>query len=229
MPGAPEVKDDIDARLRDLRAAIESARSVPMSASIMFNRIELSNLIDALEAAVDETLSHASEVVEDRDAFVDTGRLEAIEMLREAERRSEDLASDTGMFKLAQLRAEEIKQAAEAAAAALRAETDEYVEAKLANFEHTLEKAAEQARQGRANLAKSDVADSPELRVETDQYVEERLAAFEETLVSTADVLRKGRATLSGGHVHGLGDDADVADIVLPDHLERGTGTGLAP
>lgn len=214
------MKDDIDARLRDLRAAIESARSVPMSASVMFNRIDLLDLVAALEAAIDDTLSHASEVVEDRDAFVDSGRVEAIEMLREAERRSEDLASDTGMFRLAQLKAEEVKQAAQHEAEALRAETEHYVEAKLANFEHTLEKAADRIRAGRANLAKQGIADEA-LRVETEQYVLEQLTEFEETLVGAADVVRKGRAQLSGGHVHDLGDDSDVGDIELSPHLER--------
>ena len=214
------MKDDIDARLRDLRAAIESARSVPMSASVMFNRLEFLRLLDALEASVDDTLSQATEVVEDRDAFVDTGRIEAIEMLREAERRSEDLASDTGMFRLAQLRAEEVTQAAEHAAAALQAEADRYVEAKLANAEHSLEKAADRIRGARANLAESGVADES-LRIETDQYVAEKLAEFEETLVGAADVLRKGRAQLVGGHVHGLGDDTDVDRIELSRHFDR--------
>ncbi|RZI81221.1 MAG: hypothetical protein EOO67_18795 [Microbacterium sp.] len=214
------MKDDIDARLRDLRAAIDTARSVPMSASVMFNRLELLDLVAGLEAAIDDTLSHASEVVEDRDAFVDSGRVEAIEMLREAERRSEDLASDTGMFRLAQLRAEEVKQAAEDEAAALRAETDAYIEAKLANFEHTLEKAADRIRAGRANLAKQGIADEA-LRVETAEYVAEQLTEFEDTLVGAADVARKGRAQLTGGHVHGLGDDSDVEEITLSEHLER--------
>lgn len=214
------MKGDIEARLSDLRAAIESARSVPMSASVMFNRIELLALVSALENAIDETLSHASEVVEDRDAFVDSGRVEAIEMLREAERKSADLASDTGMFRLAQLRAEEITQAAEHEAATLRAEAEQYVEEKLANFEHSLEKAADRIRAGRANLAKQGIADAA-LRVETEQYVAEQLTEFEETLLGAAEVARKGRAQLSGGHVHGLGDDSDVDEITLSEHLDR--------
>ena len=215
------MKGDIEGRSRDVRAALEAARSVPMSASVMVNRIEILDLLSALEASIDDTLSHASEVVEDRDAFLDTGRLEAIEMVREAEQRSADLASDTGLYKLAQLRSEEITRAAEQAAAALRAETDAYVEAKFANLEHSLEKAADRVRAGRESLAKEGVADTPELRAETDGYVAEKLTEFEETLVGAADVLRKGRARMEGGHVHALGDDADVAAIHLPDHLRR--------
>jgi cell division septum initiation protein DivIVA len=192
-----------------------------MSASVMINRNQIADLIGALEAAIDGTLVHASEVVEDRDIFVDTGRLEAIEMVREAEQKSEDLASDTGVFRLAQLRAEEITRAAEDEATALRAETDRYVEERLANFEHTLEKAGDRVRSAQDHLTKGDLVESAELRAETDNYVAEKLAEFGSTLEGTAEVVRKGRARLSGGHVHGLGDDTDVGEIVLPRHLER--------
>jgi hypothetical protein len=146
------MKDDINQRIADLRAAVESARSVPMSASVMFNRSDFLDLIGRLEDAVNATLVQASEVVEDRDAFVDTGRLEAIEILREAERQQADLVSDTDVYKLAQARAAEIEAESQQAAAELRAATDEYVEAKLANFEHTLEKTLDLVRRGRAQL-----------------------------------------------------------------------------
>ncbi|MGO4258830.1 hypothetical protein [Marmoricola sp. RAF53] len=171
------MKEDIEQRLAELREAVESARSVPMSASVMFNRSDFLELVDRLQEAVNATLAEASEVVEDRDAFVDTGRLEAIEILREAERKQADLVSDTDVYKLAQARAAEVEAEAQQAAAELRVEADQYVEAKLANFEHTLEK--------------------------------------------TLDLVRRGRAQLTGGHVHGLGDDSDVADITLSEHLDR--------
>lgn len=60
-----------------------------------------------------------------------------------------------------------------------------------------------------------------ELREEADRYVEEKFANFELALDRTLDVVRRGRARISGGHVHGLGDDSDVADMQLPDHLDR--------
>jgi cell division septum initiation protein DivIVA len=60
-----------------------------------------------------------------------------------------------------------------------------------------------------------------ELRKETDDYVENRLANFELTLERTLEAVKRGRARLMGGHVHALGDDSDVGDIALPDHLRR--------
>ena len=171
------MKDEIDARLAHLRQAVDNARSVPMSASVMINRSEFADLINYLEDAINDTLEKATSVVDDRDAFVDTGRLEAIEILRQAEQQRDALVSDTDVYRLATERAEEIRNAAQQEADELRTETDEYVESKLANFELTLEK--------------------------------------------TLDLVRRGRARLTGGHVHALGDDSDVADMVLPDHLDR--------
>lgn len=171
------MKDELIHRLDDLRSAVDEARSVPMSASVMIHKTEFLDMLGALESAIEATLSQATEVVGDRDAFVDTGRLEALEILRQAEQQREELVSDTDVYRLAVARAAEIEQEAVQAADELRAETDEYVESKLANFEHTLER--------------------------------------------TIDLVRRGRAQLSGGHVHGLADDSDVAGMHLPDHLER--------
>ncbi|MGN6783175.1 MAG: hypothetical protein ACTHJH_16930 [Marmoricola sp.] len=171
------MREDIDARLAELRDLIAGARSMPMSSSVMVNRSELDEALARLEAAIGETLSHATEVVGDRDAVVAEGRSEAAEIIRQAEVHRDKLVSDTDVYHLAVQRAEEI--------------------------ESTARREAE------------------ELQRETDAYVEERLANFELTLERTLDAVRRGRARLSGGHVHGLGDDSDVDDIVLPQHLRR--------
>ncbi|MET3960547.1 cell division septum initiation protein DivIVA [Marmoricola sp. OAE513] len=131
------------------------------------------------------------------------------------------MVSDTDVFKLAQLRAEEVVADAERDAARLRSEAEEYVEAKLANFEHTLTKTADRMVLGRSQIAKLAPEELEDLKVETDQYVTEKLTEFENMLVEAVQVLRKGRAQLTGGHVHGLADDTDVGAISLPEHLDR--------
>lgn len=171
------VRGEIDARLHDLRTAVEDARSMPMSASVMINRAEFLDLIAALDAAIDRTLSQATEVVGDREAVLASATSQADEILHAAEQQRERLVSETDVFRLAEARAAEITEAAEKGASELQAETDQYVEEKLANFELTLER--------------------------------------------TLELVRRGRAKLSGGHSHRLGDDSDVDEIVLPDHLER--------
>jgi hypothetical protein len=147
------VKQDIEARLHDLRAAVEDARSVPMSASVMINRSEFLDLLAALEAAIDHTLSQATEVVGDREAVMAEGLSQAEEIVRAAELEREVLVSETDVFRLAESRAAEITESAQQAAAELRAETEQYVEEKLANFELTLERTLELVRRGRARLS----------------------------------------------------------------------------
>ena len=93
----------IDARLRQLRDAVEEARSVPMSASVMINRSDFHAMLDDLERVIDKTISEATEVVGDRAAVVASGSEEAEEILRQARMRSEELVSDTSVYQLAWL------------------------------------------------------------------------------------------------------------------------------
>jgi hypothetical protein len=147
------VRGEIDARLHDLRTAVEDARSMPMSASVMINRAEFLDLIAALDAAIDRTLSQATEVVGDREAVLASATSQADEILHAAEQQRERLVSETDVFRLAEARAAEITEAAEKGASELQAETDPYVEEKLANFELTLERTLEMVRRGRARLS----------------------------------------------------------------------------
>ena len=147
------MKGDIEARLRDLRSAVDEARSVPMSASVMINRSEFLELLEALEVAIDRTLSQATEVVGDREAVLASGMTQAEEIVRAAELEREQLVSDTDVYRLAEARAAEITDAARRSAAELQAETDQYVEEKLANFELTLERTLDLVRRGRAKLS----------------------------------------------------------------------------
>ncbi|MEO5651344.1 MAG: hypothetical protein ABIN79_01640 [Marmoricola sp.] len=71
-----------------------------------------------------------------------------------------------------------------------------------------------------AELEETATRETEALRVETEKYIEEKLANFELTLERTLDVVRRGRARISQGVVHGLGDDSDVADMELPEHLD---------
>ncbi|HEX2893340.1 MAG TPA: hypothetical protein VHO29_04975 [Marmoricola sp.] len=147
------MKEDIDARLHALRAAVEDARSVPMSASVMINRSEFLDLLGDLEAAVDQTLSQATEVVGGREAVLAEASAQADEIVRAAEMERELLVSETDVFRLAEARAAEVTEAAQKAAAELQAETEQYVEERLANFELTLERTLELVRRGRARLS----------------------------------------------------------------------------
>ncbi|MGN6252217.1 MAG: hypothetical protein ACTHNS_10430 [Marmoricola sp.] len=146
------MREDIDARLAELRELVASARSMPMSSSVMVNRSELDDVLGRLESAIGDTLSRASEVVGDREAVLAEATAEAAEIVRQAEVHRDKLVSDTDVYKLAVQRAEEVDAGAQREAAELRQETDQYVEERLANFELTLERTLEAVRRGRARL-----------------------------------------------------------------------------
>lgn len=147
------MKQDIEARLTELRETLRQARSMPMSASVVVNKGEMLEMLDELEAAIDDTLIQATTVVGDREQLVASGQAEADEILRVARVEQERLASDTQVYKLAQERAAEITARAERDAAETKAELDEYTESFLANFELTLEKTLQTVQRGRARLS----------------------------------------------------------------------------
>ena len=144
---------DVHARLAELRQAVEGARSMPMSASVVINRSEVLELVDGLEKALDAALVEARAVLADRDAVVDEGRRQAGELLAEARSEREAIVSDTEVYRVAKREADALLDQARAEAEALRRETDEYVDAKLANFEITLERTTEAVKRGRERLA----------------------------------------------------------------------------
>ncbi|HET7351169.1 MAG TPA: hypothetical protein VFJ28_09535 [Marmoricola sp.] len=146
------VDRDLPVRIAELRAAIEQARAMPMSASAVINRGEVLDLVNAVSAAADKAFSEAADVVEDRQAVVDAGHAEAAEILRQAQAERDRLVSDSHVYQVAQTKAAEILEGAEREAAELRAETDRYVEDKLANFELVLDRTLDVVRRGRTRI-----------------------------------------------------------------------------
>ncbi len=144
---------DVQAKLAQIREVVESARSMPMSSSVVVNRAELLGLLDELGEVMDAAFTESYRVVKDREGVVDEGRKQADLIVHEAQNERDRLVSDTEVFRLAQHQAEGMLGDAKTESEALRAETDEYVDAKLANFEITLERTLEAVKRGRDRLS----------------------------------------------------------------------------
>ena len=151
---------DVHAKLAEIRQVVEEARSMPMSASAVVNRAELLSLLDELRGAIATELTDAERVVAERDAVLDEGRQQAEQILTDARNEREHIISDTEVFRLAKREADEVLAHARAESEELRKETDEYVDAKLANFEITLERTMEAVKRGRERLAGRIALDS---------------------------------------------------------------------
>ena len=151
---------DVQAKLAEIRAAVEQARSMPMSSSAVVNRTEVLQLLDELRTGIEAAFGDARQLVADRDSIVAEACAESDQILKDARNERENLVSDTEVFRLAQRRAEEIVETARNEAEGLRKEADDYVDSVLATFEITLERTTEEVKRGRDRLAGRSALDS---------------------------------------------------------------------
>lgn len=143
---------DITAKLDELQALIEAARAMPMSASCIINRAEALEAIEGLRDSLPNELNVAQGVLNDRSAVVEEGRLEAQRIIEEAEAERFRLVSRTEVVKEATRESDRLIAAAQAETDRMRVEVDEYVDAKLANFEIILNRTLAAVEHGREKL-----------------------------------------------------------------------------
>ncbi|WP_424211581.1 cell division initiation protein [Streptomyces sp. BI20] len=219
-PDDSPVRRPLDAAV----ALVTHARAVPVSASCVVNRAELLGLLAELRAALPGALDRAADLLAGRDHLVAEARREADRMLSGARTRREHLVSETEVARGAHAEAERALAEARAEAAVIRAEAEDWVDAKLANFEAVLAKTHGSVVRGRARLATGAVdpldpadpappeptGDPAEARRRADAYADARLASLEAVLADTLDAVGRGRAKLQG-HTAGDGLGAQLA------------------
>ena len=143
---------DVHDKLDELTALVENARSMPMSASCIVNRAEILGVLEEMRELLPEEFRHAQLLLDDREAVVEEGRREAQRIIAEAELERDRLTSETEVMAAAEVKAEQIRVAAVEEAHTMRAEVDDYVDSKLANFEVVLDKTMAAVRRGRDKL-----------------------------------------------------------------------------
>ncbi len=143
---------DAQAKLDQLAELVESAKSMPLSASVLVNKAEALALIDELRAALPEELREAQWVIKDRDDVVDQGRQEAERIIAEARTEAARLMSRTEVMQAATREAEGLLEEAKENARRMRLEVEDYVDSKLANFEVVLHKTIAAVERGRDKL-----------------------------------------------------------------------------
>lgn len=144
---------DVHDKLDELVALVENARSMPMSASAIINRSEVLGLLEEVRALLPEEFRHAQLLLADRESVVDEGRREAARIIGRAEDERVALTADTEVVTESQRQAAEIRAEALEEANTMRAEIDDYVDTKLANFEVVLDKTLAAVQRGREKLS----------------------------------------------------------------------------
>ncbi|MEU9604536.1 cell division initiation protein [Streptomyces sp. NPDC048057] len=232
---------DVHKKLDEIVEAVGSARSLPMSASCVVNRAELLALLAEVRRALPDSLARAQEVLGDRDRQLAGAREEARRIIDGAHAERGSLIADSQVARHSQDEAERIVAGARREAEEIRAEADEYVDSKLANFEVVLTKTIGSVDRGREKLLGRGPglderglpeADAPEHSADpqilidrADAYVEAKLGAFEAVLGKTLEAVGRGRLKLQGRPVgDGLGEHLAARDAAgAPRHATTAT------
>ncbi|WP_405794332.1 cell division initiation protein [Streptomyces sp. NBC_01506] len=205
---------DVQKKLDEIVDAVGNARSMPMSASCVVNRGELLSLLEEVRDALPGSLAQAQELLGGHEQLSEQARQEAERIVAAAHTERSTLISDTVIARTAQEEADRILADARRDADEIRAEADDYVDAKLANFEVVLNKTIGSVDRGREKLlgrgpgldeegyADEDApeysADPQTLIRRADDYVDAKLGAFEAVLSKTLDAVGRGRQKLHG-------------------------------
>ncbi len=156
---------DVDELLLALRELIESARSVPMSASVMVNQDELLGLLDDVSSALPEELRRARWLLKEREEFLAQARREADDIIEAARVQAAKMVERTEIVREARRTAQQVIDDADATARALKHEAEDYIDQKLASFEVVLERTMQTVQKGRERL---QVVIEPEADAEAD-------------------------------------------------------------
>ncbi|GAA2820880.1 hypothetical protein GCM10010441_51590 [Kitasatospora paracochleata] len=204
---------DVQQKLDEIVAMVEKAKAMPMSASCVVNRAELTGMLRDLRDTMPAELAHAQSVVADHQQMVADAHAQADQIIRGAHDERGSLISDTEVVRQAQAEADRILAEARAEVETKRAEADDYVDSKLANFEVVLTKTLGAVGRGRIKLRGESGVYEPDAEGETDgeefqprfspspeadEYVDVKLATLEAVLSATLEAVGKGRDKLLG-------------------------------
>ncbi len=150
---APVVEADAQGLMRQAVDVVSTARTMPLSASVLVARDELLELLQtALDLFPDE-LRQARWLLRERDEFLATRQREADNLLEEVRAQAERMVQRTEIVRQSEHRSLRLVEEAEAEARRLRHEADDYIDQKLAGFEIVLDRTMTTVRNGRERLA----------------------------------------------------------------------------
>ena len=152
LEAEPEKVPDTQALLSRLHDMLESARKLPMSASVSINRDEFGLLLQDAIDGLPEELREARWLLKEREQVIERANNEAQRLLEAARVRAERMVEKNELVREARRTAEEIVEDAERQAAAMRHEAEDYVDRKLAAFEVVLDRTMQQVQKGRERL-----------------------------------------------------------------------------
>jgi hypothetical protein len=136
----------------ELILAVEGARNVPLSSSVMLDRNQLLDMLYRLRDELPDELRAARWMVREREAFVARTNEKARELLERARQRSEQMVSESYIVKEAVEEANSLVRRAEAEGTRIRLEAEDEAEHAFESAEGVLADLLAQVRTARTDL-----------------------------------------------------------------------------
>ena len=143
---------DLETLLLQLRDVVDSARTMPMSASVLVNRDETLEIVDDALRSLPEELRHARWLLKERDEYLAQARRDAEDIVEAARVQAERMVERTEVAREARRVAQQVVSHAEADSRRMRHEAEDYIDQKLASFEVVLERTIQTVQRGREQL-----------------------------------------------------------------------------
>ncbi len=146
---------DITARLNELDELVREAKAMPLSSSVLVNRDEVLELLASMQEALPDEIKQARWIVKDREELLAKAKADGDLIVAAAHDQQLKMARQEAIVQRANEEAERISTEADEQGRAMRREAEEYVDAKLAQFEIALRRILEEAQSAGRGLAKT--------------------------------------------------------------------------
>ncbi|HTZ08606.1 MAG TPA: hypothetical protein VMB72_06025 [Acidimicrobiales bacterium] len=149
---APSRRDDAEGLVQQAMDTVSTARTMPLSASVLVDRQELLDLLQGALERLPEELRHARWLLKERDEFLAARQREADVLLDDVRAQAERMVQRTEIVRQANQVAQRILDDAREEARRLRHEAEDYCDQRLASFEIVLERTLKTVQAGREKL-----------------------------------------------------------------------------
>ncbi len=177
---APARGDDAEGLLQQAVDTVSTARTMPLSASVLVDRQELLDLLQGVLERLPDELRQARWLLRERDEFLAQRQRDADALLDDVRAQAERMVQRTEIVRQANQVAQRILDDAREEARRLRHEAEDYCDQRLASFEIVLERTLKTVQAGREKLqaVPPPLAEGGELRSGPDEAPREGEAGF---------------------------------------------------
>jgi hypothetical protein len=148
---APDV--GIESILDQLLEIVATAKSMPLSSSVMVSRDEVTSLLQSAVECLPDELRQARWLLREREEFLAERTREAEALMEEVRAQAERMVQRTEIVRQANAVAQRILDDANDEARTMRHEAEDFCDQKLAGMEIVLDRLTKTVQSGRAKLA----------------------------------------------------------------------------